>query len=158
MNSTTLTAFIAEDMTDPINAVALPVFAIFSILIMYIPLHSFYIIRSFPGGNIVFVAIIQNLMILTNALIWKDGDMANWYNGAGICDIQVYLRIPSTTAVATSLFAFTRDLAFAVDMERYSNDSPERMKRIRRRRLVINIVLCWTLPVIQMGLMYLILS
>lgn len=157
MDSTTTAApcVATDDMTDPVNAIALPIFGILSIFVMYLPFKSFFRSRNFPAGNIIFVAVLQNLMIITNALIWRNGNMSKWYNGAGICDIQVYLRIPSTTAVATSLYAFTRFLSKAIDVEQHSfADTPAR----RRRAFMIDVAICWTLPIIQMSLFYLILS
>ena len=139
------------DETNPINAVAIPVFAFIAILITYLPFRSFWQNRNFPAVNLVFILVFQNITWFTNAIIWPDGDWATWYDGTGYCDFLVYTKLPVTTGIAFSLLALMRTLVNALDIDRHNFvDTPA----MRRRALLIDVLICWTVPVIQICCFY----
>jgi len=141
------------DTTNRVNAIVLPTFAIIAILIVYFPLKSFWRNRNFPAANLVMVGVVQNLIIFTNAIIWPNGDWSTWWSGTGYCDIISYIRIPITTCVATSLYGLTRTLVNALDVDKHNFiDTPA----MRRRILIKDIFICWTVPILQIGLYYLV--
>jgi hypothetical protein len=139
------------DTTNHVNAIVLPIFAALAILVTYLPLRSFYRNRNFPACNIVFVVGIQNLITVINSIIWSDGDWMKWWTGQGLCDIQGFIKIPITTAVATSLACLTKTLADAIDVDKHNFNETAALKR---RALIRDILLCWTIPIIQIGLYY----
>lgn len=140
-----------QDDTNRINAVVLPAFALIAIIITFLPLKSFWQNRNFPAANLVIIATIQNLIIFVNAIVWPDGDWTTWYNGAVYCDVVAYIKIPLTTAIATSGMALTRTLVNALDVDKHNFvDTPV----LRRRILITHILICWTLPILQIALYY----
>lgn len=81
--------------------------------------------------------------------------MMKWWHGAGVCDIQARIRYPLTTAIATSFVAFSRTLSKAIDVDKHNFvDSLAR----RRRALIIDILICWTIPVLQIALLQIVMT
>lgn len=151
MDSQPPAVHIPVDTTDHINAVVLPTCALIAIFLTYLPFKSFYRNQNFPAANIVVLVTLQNIFVFVNAIIWSDGDWTTWWNGVGLCDVQGVLTIPTTTAVASSFAAFTRTLSNAIDVDSHSFvDTPA----ARKRALVVDILICWSVPVLQMALNY----
>lgn len=142
---------IPVDTTDNVNVIVLPIFATLAILVTYLPFCSFYQNRNFAACNIVVVAVLQNFFTITNAIIWNDGNWASWWLGYGFCDLQVYIKIPITTAIATSVACLTMNLANAIDVDRHTFNQSAAKKR---RDLIRDVAICWTIPVLQIALYY----
>lgn len=141
------------DTTDHVNAIVLPTFAGLSILITYLPFKSFFLNRNFPACNLVFLAFILNLTTIINASIWPNGDWASWWMGYGYCDIQAYTKLAITTGVSTTVLSLTISLSNAIDVDKHSFNTTA---ALRRRALMGQVALCWGIPVLQIGLFYII--
>lgn len=144
---------VVVDTTNHANAIALPVVTSISILLTVLPFRSFFINRNFSACCLVLVIWLINLMTITNAIIWPNGNWDTWWKGYGFCDIQVYARVPLTTAVTTCLLGFTRSLSMAIDVDRHEFIVTKARKQ---RALLIEFAICWTLPVLQVALFYIV--
>lgn len=144
---------IPVDTTNHGNAIALPLFSILAIIISYLPLRSFYQNRNFAACNMVFVVAGMNVMGFINPIIWPNGNWTKWWSGQGLCDLETYIRFPITVSLAASLSCFSKNLSDAIDVNQHSFHMTLAM---RRRALIISVLFCWGIPIIQMGLYYII--
>jgi pheromone a factor receptor len=150
----------ADTAADPedlnrVNAVVLPIFSILAILCTILPVRQFWISRNFPAFNIILVNDLLCLQYCANAVIWRTDNINQWFNGYIYCDIQVATRFPLTVSLAFSLLRLTRTLANALDGKHMDFvDTEARMKR----KLVLDILWCWTVPLLQTALSFLIMS
>ncbi|KAE8449135.1 hypothetical protein EG329_008519 [Mollisiaceae sp. DMI_Dod_QoI] len=138
---------------DAINAVALPFFALLGIFVTYLPLRSFWAHSNVPTVSIVIATNIINLITFLNAIIWSNDDWASWWPGYGLCDVEALLRYPITIALASSLCGLSKGLADCLDTD---NARVHQTAAMRRRKLVLDILFCWGIPVLQMALHYVI--
>lgn len=138
--------------TSP-NAILLPICAFISIIVCCVPLRLLCRVKTIAAFALVVNVIIQNIFTLVNAAIWPNNNWSTWWNGAGLCDIEVLLRGPLYTLVATSICGITRLLATAVDTE---NPRLNETRALRRRAVIIDVVVCFTVPVLQIVLHYIV--
>ncbi|KAK0100409.1 a-factor receptor [Cadophora gregata] len=140
-----------DEVANPVNAVALPLFAALALLITYLPLRSFYRVKNIAACSMMAVIVIINLMAFINGILWPSDDWTKWWEGYGLCDVEAILRFPITMALATSLCCLTKGLADALDTEcAVFNPS----KSQRRRKVIGDVLFCWLLPVMMMALHY----
>lgn len=136
---------------DRINGIFLPMFAFLGILVVYLPFRSFWQHRNVPAISIVFVTIILNLFTFINAILWPTDDFSTWPSGRGLCDFQGLLRFPITFALAFSLCAMAKGLADCLD-----TDNPRvcQTAATKRRKIIVDTLFCWAVPVHQLVLHY----
>ena len=137
---------------------AAPVLAIFSLIfILLIIPPLFWHFRNRNVGATVLVAWIILLLFFTfiNALLWPTDDISNWYNGVGLCDVEVKIQIASQVALPASLACVLRALAAVMDTDRATLIQT---KTQRRRSYMIDLSCCVGLPLVQMFLHYIVQS
>lgn len=135
------------------NAIALAVFGILTTCLAYLPARSFINRKNIPAISVVLCTVVGNLFYTVNAIIWHSDRQVTWYQGYGLCDVEASLKYPFTTAFAASLTALSRSLANCLDA---SNGPNLPSKAQRRRKYFIDLAICWAIPVLQMGLQYII--
>jgi len=133
------------------NAIVLPVFAIFALLINLVPFRLLYRVKNLAGCTLIITVAISNLISVINSLLWPNDDFESWYNGVGLCDIEVQIKYPLYTLIATSLCSITRSLARALDTD---NATLHESKGMKRRRLMFDVLFCFTVPFFQLTLHY----
>ena len=149
-------------MTDPIsepavadpvtaNAVLIGVFSFFGIVLNIVPLIMLYRVRSLPGITLIANNMLFTLWTFINVCIWPSDNFAIWWGGAGLCDIQATLRTPMYTLLALSVCVLTRDLSRAVDVD---NPRLFESQAQRRRRIVVDFLCIFALPILQLPLHY----
>ncbi|XXH04974.1 ssDNA-binding protein, mitochondrial [Hypoxylon texense] len=84
-----------------------------------------------PAALIITIGII-NLFTALNSAIWRTDDYTGWWNGAGLCDLEVYLQAPLYTAYAASIFAISRRVAQQVKIAHIAQPSREERARAAR--------------------------
>ncbi|TVY64335.1 Pheromone a factor receptor, partial [Lachnellula suecica] len=136
---------------DSVNAVVFPIFAALSIFIIYIPMNDFFRKRNFAMCSMITAVTLMNFYCLVNAAIWHNDDFNTWWTGEGLCDIEVNTRYMMSVALATSMACFTKNLADVFNPDSYSFVQTTSMKR---RKLAIDILFCWGVPVLQIALHY----
>jgi pheromone a factor receptor len=151
MDSSNAISVTTSPVADPVNAIALPIFALLGIFITYLPFRSFYAHGNIAACSIVFTVTIYNIFTFINALIWPDDNWNRWWTGEGLCDVEALLRYPITMALATSLCCLTKGLAGCLDTE---NAKLNLTTAAKRRRQIIDFLFCWLVPVGQMALHY----
>ena len=133
------------------HSVLLPIFAIISIILLIVPFRFHWRARNTGAWALILVLLIDNIITFTNVLIWPSADFANWFNGHILCDIEVRLLAPLNIAYNASLMCIVRSLARVLDVERPDLNPT---KGQRRRRLIVDLLICFGIPVVTIGTMY----
>ncbi|OJJ41543.1 hypothetical protein ASPWEDRAFT_147264 [Aspergillus wentii DTO 134E9] len=128
-------------------AVAVPFLAILSILISITPLVLHVKNRNFPSAYLVCWFMMLNIFNATNAFIWPTDDVDSWWDGVGLCDIEVKLMIASYIAVPGALVCIFRSLAYVLDTRR-AMLVPSKSQRWRGR--LMDFLFCVFVPSIAM--------
>jgi pheromone a factor receptor len=89
-----------------------------------------------------------------NGLMWRSDDTTTWWDGAGWCDLQMYVVYPVQTLYVCCVFAIMRNLAQQVGLMRVSDLT---MTEKRRHNLIQFLILVPT-PLIQVILTYFVLD
>jgi pheromone a factor receptor len=133
-------------------SIALPIFSIFAILIPIVPLITQFRTRNVGLCALIFYLELMNCMTFVNAIIWPNQDYANWWIGYGLCDVEVKIKAVLGTGAPCATLCITRRLARVFDED--AQVVHETRATVRRHRLV-DIAICFGLPLLQMALHYL---
>ena len=144
-----------EDSTLPpppagqVYTVAVLLATISLILLLLILPPLFWHFRNRNIGATSLVAWISTTLLLTiiNAMLWSTDDTAQWFNGKGLCDLEVKIMIASQVALPSSLAAVLRGLAAVLDTDRATLTKTESQ---RRRDRIIDLSWCIGAPLLQM--------
>ncbi|KAJ4268641.1 hypothetical protein NW762_002708 [Fusarium torreyae] len=130
-----------------VNLVCRVLLGIFANLACLVPLKNLY--RNGEFAAVVFIFNIEwaNLDTIINALIWRNDDTSKWWSGRGFCDINPYTQNFSGAVFGTCLLAIMRNLAQQVGLIRANSLNV----RERRRRNLIQALIMFPLPIIQLG-------
>jgi pheromone a factor receptor len=136
------------------SAILLPICAALMIAANYVPLLLLLKVKKLAACTLVIVVAIENVFTFINAILWPNDNTAEWYSGAGLCDVQVAIRTPLTTLLASSTAYLSWDLAKALDT---NNPRLYETRKSRRRRIAIELLFCFAVPALQVPLQYVIL-
>ncbi|EED12898.1 a-pheromone receptor PreA [Talaromyces stipitatus ATCC 10500] len=103
--------------------------------------------RNWGASFLVAYVMFEDLINISNALIWPTDDIDSWWDGAVFCDIQVKLNVATQVGMPGALLCVFRSLALAMDVNN-SALVPSRGQRLRNK--AVNVVFCIVLPVLQM--------
>ena len=132
-------------------AVILPVFALLT-LILDVPSLVWHVRnRNLAASSMVFWVILANVMNFVNALIWPRDNIAEWWPGFVLCDIEVKLMVAGFVGVVGSLLCVMRNLAKVLDTE---NAVLSPGKEEKRKQLTIDALLCIGAPIYTMAVHY----
>ncbi|KAI0406572.1 GPCR fungal pheromone mating factor [Xylaria palmicola] len=137
-----------EPTTNPrllANFVARVILAFTGILISWVPFRL--LLRNGEFAAVVFIVdvAIMNLITIINSIIWHDDDWTRWWDGAGLCDIEVYLSAPLQTIYAASVFTIMFHLAQQVRITGAGNHRRERV-----RRNLVQAAIIFPIPLFQL--------
>ena len=118
------------------------------IMLLIIP-PMFWHFRNRNIGATVLVAwtITALLFNFINADIWPDDNISEWYNGNGLCDIEVKIQAASHVALPASFACVLRALAAVMDTD---NATVMQTKAQRRRTYMLDLSWCIGFPIVQM--------
>lgn len=125
-----------------------------SLFVTWVPARLLWRAGEFAGSVLCTTILIMNFMIVVNALIWHNDDVASWYAGYGWCDLQVYISYSLHSAFNISLFEIMRGLASKVALNRAMAPTA----RERHRQRIISALFIFTVPIIQVILTYFVIS
>jgi pheromone a factor receptor len=125
-----------------------------SLFVTWVPARLLWRNGEFAGTVLCVSLMIINFFTLVNALIWRDDNVAEWYAGYGWCDLQTYIQFAIHTAFNVSLFEIMRGLTAKVSINRVSSPTAKE----RRRERIISALVIFTVPVIQVALIYVVIG
>jgi pheromone a factor receptor len=123
---------------------------IFAVLISGVPARLLWRNGEFAATVFCVAVLIRNIGYIINALIWRDDNVAIWYDGKGWCDLQVYINFASDTAFNTCLLEIMRSLYSIMGLDRVAMMT----SRERFRQQVISAAVIFAIPVVQVALSY----
>ncbi|KAF2488711.1 STE3-domain-containing protein [Lophium mytilinum] len=107
--------------------------------------------RNLAATSLVLWIIIMNLINVTNAIIWPRDNLAEWWDGNVLCDIESRLVIAAWVALPGGLACILRRLAKVLDTKNIVV-APSRAHRIRE--LIFDLLWCWVFPLLSMVMYY----
>lgn len=147
--------FYMAELVFPVTpgAVAVPTLALITLIIDTPPLIWHIRNRNLAASSLVFWVLISNLMNFVNALIWPTDDIFHWWDGSGLCDIEVKLMLAAGFGVIGSLACIMRSLATVLDTNR-TILSPSKAQR--RRKIIVDCLFCFGGPIYCMAFVYIV--
>ncbi|RHZ49253.1 pheromone receptor [Aspergillus thermomutatus] len=129
------------------QAVAIPVLSSIAIVVSIPPIILHWKNRNFPATALICWFLILNIFNVINALIWPTDDVDSWWDGQGLCDVEVKVMIASYVAVPGTLVCIFRSLASVLDTRR-AMLVPNNSQRWRNR--LMDTSFCVAIPVVAM--------
>ena len=105
--------------------------------------------RNLASSCLIGYIMISDAFYAINALIWSHGDVNSWWDGVGLCDVEVKVQIGYQVALPGTLFCIFYNLAEVMDTDRVPL-VPSKAQRLRKRAL--EITFCFVIPLIAMVL------
>lgn len=93
----------------------------------------------------------MNFFNFINPLIWPRDNIDQWFNGYGLCDIEVRIFVGLSVGLPSCTAMILRKLAKVMDT-RSIRVSIDRNKRIREN--VLELLWCWGYPVVMILVYY----
>lgn len=128
-------------------AIVLPFLSFLSIALCIAPLVLHSKNSNLPASCLISWFIMLNLFNIINALIWPTDDTASWWDGTGLCDVEVKLMVATYVGVPGALAGIFRGLAIVMDTNR-ATLVPNKSQRWRRR--LFDLLFCVVVPCIAM--------
>lgn len=143
-----VTATSSAGPTYPIyaSAVLLATASFVFLLLILPPMVWHFHNRNIGATSLVAWTATLLLFNVINAIIWPRDDIEQWYNGVGLCDIEVKIQIASESGRAASLTCILRTLAAVLDTDRATL---MKTKAQRQRGYIIDLVCCLGFPLLQ---------
>ena len=135
------------------GAVVLPVLALLAIIFTIPPMIWHLTNRNVAACSLLFWLTLADFFLFINALIWPTDDTAHWWNGAGLCDIEVKLTWAFSVGASCSLACIMRGLARVMDVDRAAVRSTRAQ---RKRQAVIDLLWCFSCPLFVMAVDYIV--
>ncbi|RDA91418.1 hypothetical protein CP533_6905 [Ophiocordyceps camponoti-saundersi (nom. inval.)] len=117
-------------------------------VICLVPLHVLYRNGEFAAATFIVTVELLNFEAVINSLGWRNDDVLSWWSGHGLCDIVVHVHNAITAGFITCMLAIMRNLAQQVSLKRAA--PLERSER--RRRNIIQALIIFPLPILQLAL------
>ena len=137
----------------PPAAVAVPLLSAIT-LILNVPSHIWHFKnRNLAATCLVFWIILCNFFNLINAIIWPTDDIASWWHGKGLCDIEVKLMNAATLGLTGATISIMRSLAAALNTDRTVLLLSSAQ---RRRKLAIDCLYCFGGPIYMIAVHYIV--
>lgn len=135
------------------GAIAVPLLSFITLVLNVPPLVWHTKNHNLAASTLVFWIILCNLFNFINALLWPTDNLTSWWNGVGLCDIEVKLITASTVGIVGSLACIMRNLAAVLDT---SNTVLMPSRAQRRRRIVFDSIFCIAFPVYMIIIHYIV--
>jgi pheromone a factor receptor len=133
-----------KSLSRPLSAILLPILAT-SACILCLPILVNHIkSRNLATSVLISWIVLENVYNLVNPLLWPTNDFGRWWDGVGLCDVESKLRLAGYMGYASALVCIYRQLALILNTEQIVLvPSPAQ----RRRRIAIEIALCFGAPI-----------
>ncbi|KAL2812572.1 pheromone A receptor-domain-containing protein [Aspergillus granulosus] len=132
-------------MTPSAQTVAMQSLSFLAILISLPPLGLHWKNRNFPCVCLICWFLALNVFNIVNAFIWSTDDIENWWDGEGLCDVEVKILAGSYVGVPGTLVCIFRSLACILDTRRAAL-VPSKRQRWQNRAMELSF--CVVIPII----------
>ncbi|KAL4764590.1 pheromone receptor [Aspergillus foveolatus] len=135
----------APKMSPSAQAVVMQALSAIAVIVTSSTLALHWKNRNFPAAIMMGWFILLNLFNVINAFIWPTDDVDNWWDGAGLCDIEVKMLISSYVAIPGSLVCIFRSLACVLDISRATLIQTKRQRWTTRS---VEVLFCVLIPLL----------
>lgn len=125
------------------DAITIPIFSLLAILLCIPPLVWHTQHRNIGAASLIFWLTIANTMSFLNALIWPRDNILDWWQGYGLCDIEIRLMTMIPTAQMGAVVVILHDLATVLNTNKIIVSTSAVRKR---RKLFYDLMICFFLP------------
>ncbi|KAI5309422.1 a-factor receptor [Ascosphaera atra] len=115
------------------------------------PLILHYRHRNFPAIILVTIALLDDLVRVVNALLWPTDNVTKWWNGRGLCDVEVHYLAFATPCMGGCLTCILTSLAQALNPRKRTVGASKTQRRWKR---AYEVTWCVVLPGIATVMMY----
>jgi pheromone a factor receptor len=137
----------------PAMSVILPILSIAAILLEIPPFFCNLRNRNYGAVSLILWLGLIQFFYFVNPMIWSRDNVDSWWDGSGLCDLEVRIQIGSEVAIPGSILCIVRRLARIMDTSKaVVVPSPAR----RRLDALLDIFLCIGFPVLLMALYYIV--
>ncbi|KAJ0166563.1 hypothetical protein CTA2_6796 [Colletotrichum tanaceti] len=143
----------AAPYTEPYltaNLVCRVALALLANAVCCVPLGNLYRQGELAPVVLIGTVVAANCLTVVNALVWHNDNVYEWWDGQLWCDLHAYLYQPLMPLYWLSVLAITRNLAHQMGLSRAGPLS----RRERRRKTLVEALIVFPLPILQMGLLY----
>jgi pheromone a factor receptor len=92
---------------------------------------------------------LMQIIYIINPIVWPRDDTFRWWNGNGLCDVEIRILVGATVGIPGSTMCIVRKLANVLDSK------PLILTRAQRnRRMLLDGFLCIGFPIILMIVYY----
>jgi pheromone a factor receptor len=143
---------VGTDSSTPYPAaIILATFSLLVALLIIPPMLWHLSNRNIGATSLIIWLLVLNLQSFLNAVLWSHDNIAHWFEGHVLCDIEVKISIAGTVGVPSSVACVLRALAKVMDTERVSLGLSKGQKR---RAIAIDFLWCAGFPGLQMFFHY----
>ncbi len=132
-------------------AIAVPVLICITLLIDIPPFVWHLKHTNLAAATLVFWVLVCNFFDGINALIWPTADMAHWWHGYVLCDIEVKLVGAWEAGIPGALLCIMRNLSLVLDTE---NSVLIPTQAMRRRQLAFDFIFSIGIPIYMICIHY----
>ncbi|KAI1417504.1 pheromone A receptor-domain-containing protein [Hypoxylon sp. FL1857] len=122
------------------------ILAIIGTALCLVPFRLLWRNGDFAAVVLIVDVALMNFFTVLNSLIWHSDNWDEWWSGAGLCDIEVYVSVPLETIYAAAIFEVIRQLAQQVKLAR----ATELTRKERNRRVLIQAAIIFPIPLVQL--------
>ncbi|KAI1143769.1 pheromone A receptor-domain-containing protein [Hypoxylon sp. FL0543] len=122
------------------------ILAIVGTSLCIVPFRLLWRNGDFAAVVLILDVALMNFITVLNSLIWHSDNWDNWWDGVGLCDLEVYIWMPLQTVYAAAIFAIIRQLARQVKVARATEPS----RGERKRRVLMQAAIIFPVPLFQL--------
>ncbi|KAI8627391.1 pheromone A receptor-domain-containing protein [Xylariaceae sp. FL1651] len=132
------------------NLISRVILAVIGNLLCWVPLRLLFRNGEFAAVVLIVDVAIMNIFTIVNSIIWHSDHWDTWWEGTGLCDIEVYLSGPLQTIYAASIFTVMYHLVQQIKVTRATRlDQQE-----TTRRNLIQAAIIFPIPLVQLLFTY----
>lgn len=109
--------------------------------------------RNIAAACLVGWILLNNIINVINVILWPNDEWKTWYDGRGLCDIEVKIQVARSTALPAAMFCILKSLANVMNTKKV-NLAPSKAQRMRS--LALDLSMCLGLPLIVMFFHYIV--
>ncbi|KAF1808444.1 STE3-domain-containing protein [Eremomyces bilateralis CBS 781.70] len=132
-------------------AVLIAIFSFMAVVLDIAPFYWHLKHRNTGAYCLIMWFIVLNIFNVINAMVWPRDNIADWWSGVGLCDVEIRVITGSGVGIPCSLIIILSALARVLDTDN-TVVVPSRKDRIRR--IVKELLLCFGVPVLHIVLSY----
>jgi len=130
------------------NTITVTVLTGIVIILIVVPFRTLYVAKQLPACTMIAVTGLVLFFNFVNAILWPNDDITTWWDGNGLCDVEVLLKAVLSTLCASSTACLTHNLSQAVDVD--NNPRLFESAAMRRRRIAGELLFCFGIPFVQL--------